>query len=51
MLYRKSVITIMFVVHLLFIFHLVLAGEMKLRRLFSFPLVAVLHSCNYCWTF
>ena len=40
-LYRKRVITIMFVVLLLF--NLVLPGETKLRRLFSFPLFALLH--------
>lgn len=42
MLYRKRVITLMFVVLSVFIFCLVLPGETKLTSLFSFLLVAFL---------
>lgn len=42
MLYRKRVITLMFVVLSVFIFYLVLSRETKLTSLFSFPLVALL---------
>lgn len=47
MLYRKRVITLLFVVLSVFIFYLVLPRETKFTSLFSFPLVAFIRSSPY----